>query len=152
MPKVIDRGGKNPTTWTDAQKELVIGGQKPTGVLPKAVSEGIFGHKLVNEGIFGPESYRPVKTPDGVFFNPYAQMDIDVAQPDMDWTMLRRPGQTLFPGSDAQGIVLVGPSMGGFMDETVTVAKWKMWAWIGLGLFGGYSLYKMLVKKTEEVY
>jgi hypothetical protein len=99
-------------------KVNVVGGARPTGKLPYGVGSGIFGYaKCDDQGIFG-ERQWPYGNKSGIFFNPYARTNIGLEQPDMDWTLLRRPGVPLFPGSSARGIVLIGPSMGNDGTET----------------------------------
>ena len=134
-------------------KVNVVGGAAPTGKLPYGVGSGIFGYaRCDDEGIFS-ERQWPIGNKSGVFFNPYARTNIGLEQPDMEWTMLRRPGRPLFPGSSARGIVLIGPSMGNDgldLTSTMQVQRWKMYAWMALGLVGSYFLYKKAVEKSEE--
>jgi hypothetical protein len=92
------------------QKPYVIGGPQPTGKLPGNVGEGIFGYANDTEGIFG--SHLWPADAEGVFFNPYARSTQEMQRPDTAWMLQRRPGRPLYPGSDASGIVLLGPSMG----------------------------------------
>jgi hypothetical protein len=118
-------------------KVNVVGGAAPTGKLPYGVGSGIFGYaRCDDEGIFS-ERQWPIGNKSGVFFNPYARTNIGLEQPDMDWTLLRRPGRPLFPGSSARGIVLIGPSMGN--DGTETQSPWGKLligaAVVGVGLY-----------------
>lgn len=92
------------------QQPYVIGGPQPTGKLPGHVGEGIFGYANDTEGIFG--SHLWPADAEGVFFNPYSRSSQEMQRPDMAWMLQRRPGKPLYPGSDASGIVLLGPSMG----------------------------------------
>jgi len=115
MPKIAVRG---PAPELKHRNRLgykgvkVINGASPNGQLPKVIGSGIFGYEGQSGGIFGGDTVPPGQHT-GVFYNDDARFDYEVAQPDMQWNLLRRPGRPLYPGSDARGIVLVGPSMGG---------------------------------------
>jgi hypothetical protein len=129
-------------------KVNVVGGARPTGKLPYGVGSGIFGYaRCDDEGIFS-ERQWPIRNPSGIFFNPYARTNIGLEQPDMEWTLLRRPGMPLYPGSSARGIVLVGPSMGDNGDaQQRPFTKLVLGvAAVGLGL---YFLNKALRAREE---
>ena len=93
--------------WKGAK---VIGGVAPTGKFPHAVGSGIFGVEGQDEGVFDGPAFPTSLT--GIFYNDYAKDSWETQQRDLEWQLLRRPGQPLYPGSSARGIVLVGPSMG----------------------------------------
>ena len=104
----------------------VVGGSEPNGRLPVAIGSGIFGAEHQDEGIFDGFA-GPHHRPDGIFFDNTASDNYEYMQPDIDWTLVRRPGVPLFPGSSANGIVLVGPSMGATTAEQAAGgirAKW----------------------------
>jgi hypothetical protein len=111
-----------------------IGGAKPTGALPKDVNSGIFGFDNQANGLFSGGSFRPSTTPDGIFFNPNARTWYEKAEPELGWALERRPGRPLYPGSSAQGLVLVGPSMGTVEGEVSSMLPWAIGAAVGLGL------------------
>jgi len=94
----------------DLQGLEVVGGASPTGKLPRAIGDGIFGVPGQDDGIFS-MGVIPMKA-EGIFFSDYATSDIDLQQPDTDWVLQRRPGQPLYPGATGRGIVLIGGSMG----------------------------------------
>jgi hypothetical protein len=121
----------------------VINGASPNGRLPKVIGSGIFGHEGQDGGIFS-GSTEPLSDT-GIFFNDYAQYDYEKAQPDVQWSLLRRPGRPLYPGSSSYGIVLTGPSMG--TDENAAPNRLKsVLLMLGLGALIGVGL-DMLVDR-----
>lgn len=121
----------------------VVGGAKPTGKFPKVVGSGIFGLPGQDEGVFSSDA-KPIAAA-GIFFNPYAVTDIGIEQPSTSWTLLRRPGQPLYPGSSARGIVLIGPSMGDNGEQ-----QGRPWArplmYTGLGAIGAFLFWKLILE------
>lgn len=104
----------------------VVGGSEPNGRLPVAIGSGIFGAEGQDEGVFDGFA-GPHHRPEGIFFDNSAGDNYEYMQRDMDWTLLRRPGAPLYPGSSAQGVVLIGPSMGTTTAEAAAAgirAKW----------------------------
>jgi len=89
----------------------VINGAVPNGRLPYAIGSGIFGCEGQDEGVFSGPSY-PQNRQTGIFFDDTSRDNYEVQQPDIDWSLLRRPGIPLYPGSSSYGTVLIGPSMG----------------------------------------
>ena len=80
------------------------------------VGEGIFGYGAP-DGSLGRSAFTapPVyanRRRQGVFWNPYSVKSYEAAEPEMRWALEQRPGLPRFPGSSAQGLVLVGPAMG----------------------------------------
>jgi hypothetical protein len=115
----------------------VVGGSEPNGMLPVAIGSGIFGAEGQDEGIFNGFA-GPHHRPEGVFFDNSAGDNYEYMQPDIDWTLVRRPGAPLYPGSSAHGIVLVGPSMGLTTAEQAaagTRAKWWLAGCLALAAF-----------------
>jgi len=98
----------------------VVNGSRPIAPLPTVIGSGIFGEDDQDSGIFdgiaGPQS-----RPTGIFFDDTSRYSYELAQPDTDWVLLRRPGVPLYPGSSSYGIVLTGPSMG---TEPAPSSKW----------------------------
>jgi len=145
MPKAIVKGPGLEKKYQErlAYKGLnVINGAVPNGKLPKVIGSGIFGYEGQKDGIFGNYSTVPPGQNTGIFYNDTANYNYEVAQPDMQWNLLRRPGRPLYPGSSAQGIVLVGPSMG--TDENATKSMLPMLAGaaaIGFALWWLYNKY-----------
>lgn len=109
----------------------VVGGSEPNGILPRAIGSGIFGAEHQDEGIFDGFA-GPYSRPEGIFFDNSAGDNYEYMQPDIDWTLVRRPGVPLFPGSSANGIVLVGPSMGTEPAPSTARSKWLLWGCIGI--------------------
>lgn len=115
MPKAIVKG---PGFEKQYQERLgyrglnVINGAAPNGKLPKVIGSGIFGYEGQQDGIFGSDGTIPPNQHTGIFYEDDARFNYEVAQPDMQWNLLRRPGRPLYPGSSSRGIVLIGPSMG----------------------------------------
>lgn len=123
----------------------VVGGAKPTGKFPKVVGAGIFGLPGQDEGVFSADA-KPIAAA-GIFFNPYAVTDIGIEQPSTSWTLLRRPGQPLYPGSSARGIVLIGPSMGDNGDAGQQSNTWvKALLLAGVGAFGAWFVWKHILE------
>lgn len=125
----------------------VVNGPRFTGTLPTVVGSGIFGEDDQESGIFdgiaGPQS-----RPTGIFFDDTSRYSYELAQPDLNWTLLRRPGVPLYPGSSSYGIVLTGPSMGTADTaggNATSSSKWPtiialamavgigMWVWANTG-------------------
>lgn len=102
----------------------VINGAEPNGRLPVAIGSGIFGEDDQDSGIFDGLA-GPQRRPTGIFFEDTSRDNYELAQPDMDWTLLRRPGVPLYPGSSSYGVVLTGPSMGS--NGETTPAPRKIW-------------------------
>jgi hypothetical protein len=127
----------------------VVGGAKPTGKLPTVIGTGIFGLPGQTDGIFSMKA-DPIAAA-GIFFNPYAVTNIAYQQPSSKWVLKRRPGQPLYPGSSARGIVLIGPSMGDDASGTIEVQRWKMYVWMALGLAGAYFLGKKAIDKVDQL-
>jgi len=117
----------------------VIGGANPTGKFPSYIGEGIFGLPKQNDGIFS-DGGKPLDA-DGIFFTPYSMSSYEMACPETEWCLERRPGKPLYPGSSSRGIVLVGPSMG--QEDTRHEYDWKN---IGLVAAGVAALW-LLIKK-----
>ena len=132
----------------------VINGAVPNGQLPRVIGSGIFGCEGQNEGIFdGPST--PYHQPTGIFFDDTARDNYEVQQPDLAWSLLRRPGVPLYPGSSSYGTVLVGPSMGTNGDGTTTapqlVATGMSWTTIfALATFAGVGLWFLTRASDEE--
>lgn len=122
----------------------VVNGPRFTGRLPTVVGSGIFGEDDQESGIFdgiaGPQS-----RPTGIFFDDTSRYSYELAQPDLNWTLLRRPGVPLYPGSSSYGIVLTGPSMGSNGNAEASssgsppVARWVAAAVLGTLLGLGLS-------------
>jgi hypothetical protein len=126
----------------------VINGAAPTGRLPKVIGSGIFGYEGEDNGIFSGDTEPPSNT--GIFFDDYARYDYEVAAPDMQWNLLRRPGRPLYPGSSSYGIVLEGPSMGTTEApaQQGTTFGAKLF-WLGAGAAVALGI-QMLIKKHRE--
>jgi len=145
MPKAIVKG---PGPEKKYQKRLgyeglnVINGATPNGKLPKVIGSGIFGYEGQEGGVFGGNTVPPGQNT-GIFFNDDARYDYEVEQPDIGWNLLRRPGRPLYPGSDARGIVLVGPSMG--TDEASMGMLPKLAGGVAVG-FALWWVYKNYIK------
>jgi hypothetical protein len=125
----------------------VVGGAKPTGKLPKVVGAGIFGLPGQDEGVFSSDA-KPIAAA-GIFFNPYAVTNIAMEQPSTSWTLLRRPGQPLYPGSSARGIVLIGPSMGdnGDGNGEQQAGVWgRPLLFALIGAAGAYAFWKLILE------
>lgn len=121
----------------------VVGGAKPTGKLPTVIGTGVFGLPGQDDGIFS-EKADPIAAA-GIFFNPYAVTDIAYQQPSSKWTLLRRPGQPLYPGSSGRGIVLIGPSMGDNGSEPGGNVLVKAASIGALALIGYWIVYKKIL-------
>jgi len=136
----------------DFQGLDVVGGVSPTGHFPRAVGSGIFGIEGQDDGVFSGPQVPHSGT--GIFYNDYAKDSLEVAQPDMEWVLLRRPGAPLYPGSDARGIVLVGPSMGNDVGvgsgSVLSTTTGKVVAGAACAALGWY-LYKKYRESREEV-
>jgi len=115
----------------------VINGAQPNGHLPRVVGSGIFSGEQ-----------RTDKTANGIFYNDDARFDYEVEQPDMKWTLLRRPGVPLYPGSSARGIVLVGPSMGMIEPGEGTGALMRLGAAAAVGF--GIAALAMALKDRYD--
>ena len=132
----------------------VINGATPNGRLPYVVGSGIFGCEGQDEGVFSGPSY-PHSRPTGIFFDDTARDNYELQQPDTDWSLLRRPGVPLYPGSSSYGTVLVGPSMGtepasaSVLNVFGIQASWKT-VLILLGLAGA-GVYMLDRLKREEI-
>jgi hypothetical protein len=147
MPKniVVRKAQQMPLRKNN--KVPVIGGDRPTGKLPRIIGAGIFGYPGAEAGIFS--DGRPLQE-SGIFFNPYATSNLSLQRPDNAWALRRRPGQPLYPGSSARGIVLVGPTMGsdGSSTETSTACKACFVLALGALAYLGYKSYQ----KRPEMY
>ncbi len=89
--------------------------------LTRDIGEGIFGYgspdgSLGRGAFMAPKSYAN-RLRQGVFWNPYSVKSYEAAEPEMQWALEQRPGLPRFPGSSAQGLVLIGPAMGD--DQTL---------------------------------
>jgi hypothetical protein len=122
----------------------VVGGAKPTGKFPTVIGSGIFGLPGQDEGIFSAEA-DPIAAA-GIFFNPYAVTNIGMEQPSTSWTLLRRPGQPLYPGSSARGIVLIGPSMGDNGNGPQASVWPRAALYAGLGALGAWAFWKYILE------
>jgi hypothetical protein len=123
----------------------VVGGAKPTGKLPKVIGAGIFGLPGQNEGVFSSDA-KPIAA-SGIFFNPYAVTNIGIEQPSTSWTLLRRPGQPLYPGSSGRGVVLIGPSMGDNGDGQPEGTPWaRPLMYSLLGAAGAFLFWKLILE------
>jgi hypothetical protein len=149
MPKAIVKG---PGFEKKYQERLgyrglnVINGVAPNGKLPRVIGSGIFGYEGQKDGIFGNDGTIPPGQNTGIFYNDTANYNYEVAQPDMQWNLLRRPGRPLYPGSSSRGIVLVGPSMGyapvlSQLYYASAAARLAMGAAAGLALWWIYNNY-----------
>jgi hypothetical protein len=144
MPKAIVKG---PGFEKQYQERLgyrglnVINGVAPNGKLPKVIGSGIFGYEGQKDGIFGNDGTIPPGQNTGIFYNDTANYNYEVAQPDMQWDLLRRPGRPLYPGSSSRGIVLVGPSMGTDENSTGKMLPLFAGAAIGMALWWIYNNY-----------
>jgi hypothetical protein len=112
-------------------------GVDPDG-LSHAVGEGIFGYGAP-DGSLGVNPFQAPKVfanrvRQGIFWQPYSYQAYEAAEPEMAWAIEKRPGLPRFPGSAAQGKVLIGPSMGGvgsvsgmFLIAVVGVLAFSWW-------------------------
>lgn len=149
MPKAIVKG---PGPEKKYQARLgykgvnVINGAVPNGKLPKVIGSGIFGYQGQKDGMFGGNTIPPGQHT-GIFYEDDARYDYEVAQPDIGWELLRRPGRPLYPGSSSRGIVLVGPSMGSdFTSPNSTVFAFGVAGLMGLM---AWSLWKKHFRAEE---
>lgn len=113
------------------QGAQVVGGSSPNGILPRSIGSGIFGAEDQDDGVF--DGYAgPHHRPDGIFYNDTSTDTYEYAQgDDMDWTLLRRPGVPLYPGSSSYGTVLIGPSMGVTTAEQAASSIRARWWLLG---------------------
>lgn len=90
-------------------------GVDPDG-LSHSVGEGIFGYGTTDgslgHGAFMAPKIFANRVRQGVFWTPYSYQAYEAAEPELRWALEKRPGLPRFPGSSAQGTVLIGPSMG----------------------------------------
>lgn len=150
MPKAIVKG---PGPEKKYQARLgykgvnVINGAAPNGKLPKVIGSGIFGYEGQKDGMFGGNTVPP-RQHTGIFYEDDARYDYEVAQPDIQWNLLRRPGRPLYPGSSSRGIVLVGPSMG---ENEGGIIRSPVVGWAAVGVAAGVAwwLYKKYIKAEE---
>ena len=129
----------------------VINGAMPNGRLPHVIGSGIFGCEGQDEGVFSGPSY-PRNRQTGIFFDDTARDNYELQQPDLAWTLLRRPGIPLYPGSSSNGIVLVGPSMGTNGDGTTQpVATGNNWqTLLAVAFAAGVGLWILTRASDEE--
>lgn len=148
MPEIVKKSKRVVQRPKGPKPALqVVGGAKPTGKLPKVIGTGVFGLPGQADGIFSANA-KPIAAA-GIFFNPYAVTDIDYAQPSTKWTLLRRPGQPLYPGATGRGIVLIGPSMGDNGDG-VQPTNQQVWTkaamYAALGAVGMWAFYRFVLE------
>jgi hypothetical protein len=94
--------------------------------LSSVVGEGIFGYgtpdgSLGHGAHTAPMSFGPWQR-QGIFFKPFSYTGYEAMEPELQWALEKRPGLPRFPGSSAQGLVLVGPSMGSFITDHPTLS------------------------------